>query len=585
MPNLSILLTFAWWITCCSSSEPRLRLAAYVNPILPGWHSDPSCVHVKESFFCVTSTFMTFPGLPVYTSRDLVTWNLASHVWNRESQLPGLSWRTPGQTNGMYAATIRHHEGVYYVVCAYLGLSDKPMGVLFNTTNPLRSSQWSDPIILDLSEIDPDLFWDDDGKTYLTTAGITLQEINLETGQLGEASNIWNGTSNEWPEGPHIYKKDGWYYLVIAEGGTSQKHAVSISRSKEIKGPYMAYERNPILTNRDTTEYFQSVGHADLFQDSNGNWWGLCLAIRSGPSYEYMPMGREAVLFKVTWNTEEWPKLEPIRGRMPPAPLPRLGSPASNKGPNVSGNDRFDFTKVTKIPSSFVHHRVPPQNAFLLSNRGLKVRPSRANLTGDSLSTEAELTGQNGLSLVGRRQSHTLFNFSIDIDFWPRLIGQESGLTVFRTQLEHIDLSLVRVPTTRAINSFSNVVFRLSGVSPSRNITTHLTPVPKGWEKTTIRLEVSSPDDSKYVFTARSMAALGPRVVIGTVTTSAVSGRGGSGFFVGSILGAFSSCNGAGFGKECPQGGDLLIKTWVYTGVGQKISSVEIIPMSGPTSY
>ncbi|PCD29642.1 hypothetical protein AU210_012174 [Fusarium oxysporum f. sp. radicis-cucumerinum] len=238
-----------------------------------------------------------------------------------------------------------------------------------------------------------------------------------------------------------------------------------------------------------------------------------------------------------------------------------------------------------EIPSSFVHYRVPPQNAFLLSNRGLKVRPSRANLTGDSLSTEAELTGQNGLSLVGRRQSHTLFNFSIGIDFWPRLIGQESGLTVFRTQLEHIDLSLVRVPTTRTINSFSNVVFRLSGVSPSRNITTHLTPVPKGWEKTTIRLEVSSPDDSKYVFTARSMAALGPRVVIGTVTTSAVSGRGGSGFFVGSILGAFSSCNGAGFGKECPQGGDLLIKTWVYTGVGQKISSVEIIPMSGPTSY
>ncbi|KAG7432297.1 Non-reducing end alpha-L-arabinofuranosidase BoGH43A [Fusarium oxysporum f. sp. raphani] len=377
---------------------------------------------------------MAFPGLPVYTSRDLVTWNLASHVWDRESQLPGLSWRTPGQTNGMYAATIRHHEGVYYVVCAYLGLSDKPMGVLFNTTNPVRSSQWSDPIILDLSEIDPDLFWDDGGKTYLTTAGITLQEINLETGQLGEASNIWNGTSNEWPDGSHIYKKDAWYFLLIAEGGTSQKHAVSITDSKEIKGPYMAYERNPILTNRDTSEYFQSVGHADLFQDSNGHWWGLCLAIRTGPSYQYMPMRREAVLFNVTWNREEWPKLEP----------------------RTESQQKYYDTSYT--------------------------------------STEG--------------------------------LGEDHNQTGSRIA-----------------------------------------------------------DDSKYFFTAMSMAALGPRVVIGTVTTSAVSGRGGSGFFVGSILGTFSTCNVAGFGKECPQGGDLLIKTWVYTGVAQKISSVEIIPMSGPTSY
>ncbi|EXL90059.1 Non-reducing end alpha-L-arabinofuranosidase BoGH43A [Fusarium oxysporum f. sp. cubense] len=524
---------------------------------------------------------MAFPGLPVYTSRDLVTWNLVSHVWNRHSQLPGFSWKTPGQANGMYAATIRYHKGIYYVICAYLGLSDKPMGVLFKTTDPLDSSQWSNPTILDISEIDPDLFWDDDGKAYLATAGITLQEINVKTGQLGKPSKIWNGTSNEWPEGPHIYKKDGWYYLLIAEGGTSQKHAVSMSRSKAIIGPYKAYEHNPILTNRDTDEYFQSVGHADIFQDSNGHWWGMCLATRSGPSYQHMPMGREAVLFNVTWNEGQWPRLEPVRGRMPRVPLPGLGSPASGKGPLASGNDRFDFTKLTRMPSSFIHHRVPPPNVFSLSNRGLKIRPSRTNLTGDSASKEVVLTGQNGLSLVGRRQSHTLFDFSIDIDFRPRMIGQEAGLTVFRTQLEHIDLGIVRVPIKGSHGSGSQLVFRLRGESPSTTIKTHVTSVPKGWEKAKIRLEVTSSDGYEYIFAVRSVGAPGFRRVIGTVSTTAVSGRGSNGFFIGSMVGAYATCNGAGSGKECPKGGGVSVGKWVYKGVGQRISTDEIIPKSG----
>jgi beta-xylosidase len=291
--------------------------STYFNPTLPGWHSDPSCIRVNETFFCATSTFIAFPGLPIYASKDLTNWKLVSHVWSRESQLPGLSWNTSEQQQGMYAPTLRYHNGVFHVICEYLGVPGGIVGVVFKTTNPFEDAAWSDPVRFSTGKIDPDLFWDDDGKVYVATQGILLQEIDLQTGNLTQPPvSIWNGTGGVWPEGPHIHKRDGYYYLMIAEGGTAEDHSITIARAKNIYGPYEAYENNPILTNRGTDSYFQTVGHGDLFQDLAGNWWGMCLATRSGPEFEIYPMGREAVLFPATWKEGEWPVLQNLSGQM-----------------------------------------------------------------------------------------------------------------------------------------------------------------------------------------------------------------------------------------------------------------------------
>ena len=284
----ALLLTSLWTI-----STEALNSTFY-NPILPGWNSDPTCTQVNGTFFCATSTFNAFPGLPIYASNDLINWKLVSHAWNREEQLPGIGERTLDQQAGMYAPTLRYHDGEFFIICTYLyNRVNGSVGTLFRTSDPFDNSAWSQPILFNAPSIDPDLFWDDDGKLYMAYAGIGLAKLNAETGGLSEGVRIWNGTGGVYPEGPHIYKKNDWYYLLIAEGGTELNHMVTIARSRNITGPYEGYENNPILSNANTTEHFQTVGHADLFQDQIGKWWGSGLATRSGPEWEIYPMGRE----------------------------------------------------------------------------------------------------------------------------------------------------------------------------------------------------------------------------------------------------------------------------------------------------
>lgn len=170
-------------------------------------------------------------------------------------------------------------------------------------------------------------------ETYRSSPGIWLNTIDLDTGELGGSFlDIWNGTGGEAPEGPHIYYKDGYYYLMIAEGGTGLNHMETIARSKTISGPYEPNPANPILTNANTSAYFQTVGHADLFQDASGNWWGAALSTRSGPEYVTYPMGRETVLSAVTWKEGEWPVWTNVSGTesgwdMPPVDkhIPGIG--------------------------------------------------------------------------------------------------------------------------------------------------------------------------------------------------------------------------------------------------------------------
>ncbi|KAF5679769.1 xylosidase arabinosidase [Fusarium heterosporum] len=543
------------------------EVPTFTNPVLPGWHSDPSCIQKDGLFLCVTSTFISFPGLPVYASKDLVNWRLISHVWNREKQLPGISWKTAGQQQGMYAATIRFHKGIYYVICEYLGVGDI-IGVIFTTTDPFDQDSWSDPVTFKPTHIDPDLFWDDDGKVYCATHGVTLQELDLKTGKLGPEMNIWNGTGGVWPEGPHIYKRDGYYYLMIAEGGTAEDHTITIARARKITGPYEGYEKNPILTNRGTSEYFQTVGHGDLFQDTKGNWWGLALATRIGKS-GVAPMGREAVLFNATWNKGEWPVLQPVRGRMPGNLLPKPTRKVPGTGPFNSDPDDYNFKKTKEIPPHFVHHRVPRDGTFSLSAKGLHIVPSRNNVTGSLLEgDEIELSGQRGLAFIGRRQTDTLFKFNIDVTFSPKKDHQETGITIFRTQFDHIDLGVVRLPPKEGSNKKSKLAFRFRAMGPESVPEPKVVPVPDGWEKGGIRLYIEAANATHYHFKASSDRG-GTKLNIATASASLVSG--GMGSFVGSLLGAYATCNGEGSGLDCPKGGDAYVSRWNYKPIAQEM--------------
>ncbi|KAK2784289.1 hypothetical protein FQN52_009094 [Onygenales sp. PD_12] len=311
-----------------------------VNPIIPGFSPDPSIVLVDGTFYLVTSTFHLFPGLPIYVSKDLVSWTHIGNAINRPSQLslknsstklfpPDSRGDVMLSTGGLYAPTIRHHLGTFYIVCTNVihtgpGSKDRTENFIISTTD-IHASNWSDPIPFDFRGIDPSIFFDaaddddDAGRAYIQASAspgpmttITQFEINPATGEkLSPEKTLWTGTGGIYPEGPHLYKKDGWYYLVISEGGTFEGHMVTVARSRELWGPYESYERNPILPARGADEYVQGTGHCDIFQDLGGRWWCVCLGTRRREG-KYV-LGRETFLTTAEWKEGEWPVLDQVR--------------------------------------------------------------------------------------------------------------------------------------------------------------------------------------------------------------------------------------------------------------------------------
>ncbi|KAE9573860.1 hypothetical protein CGMCC3_g10227 [Colletotrichum fructicola] len=324
-------LVATWCIFLIPSGTALASNSTFYNPAIPGFHPDPSCTFVPEwdnTFFCASSSFNAFPGIPLHASKDLQNWKLIGHALNREYQLPRLV-ETNRSTSGIWAPTLRFHDETFWLVTTLVD-DDRSAddasrwdNIIFKSINPYEDSSWSNATHFEFVGYDTEPFWDKDGKTYINGAhawkiGPWLQqaEANLDTGEVGEWRTIWNGTGGMAPEGPHIYLKDGLYYLLAAEGGTGVGHMVTIARSENAGGPYESNPANPILTNANTTSYFQTVGHADLFQDDSGNWWGVALSTRSGPEWVYFPMGRETVLTAVTWRDGEWPQMSPIQGKM-----------------------------------------------------------------------------------------------------------------------------------------------------------------------------------------------------------------------------------------------------------------------------
>lgn len=288
-------------------------------PILPGFHPDPSICRAGDDYYLINSSFEYFPGVPIFTSRDLRSWTQIGNVLDRESQLnvrPGLS----GAGKGIYAPTIRFHDGRFWMTTT--NITDVVKGhLIVHAEDP--AGPWSDPVYTSGAiGWDPDLSWDEEGHCHLAWAdprgGIAHATVDPLTGQmLSDTELIWRGTGLSSPEGPHLFRRNGWWYLLVAEGGTGPGHAVTIGRSRSVTGPYEAHPEGPILTHRSTSHPVQNTGHADLVELSDGSWAIVYLGVQPrGEFPRFHVNGRETFLAGVEW-TGEWPVVIPERYQEP----------------------------------------------------------------------------------------------------------------------------------------------------------------------------------------------------------------------------------------------------------------------------
>ncbi|KAJ5864106.1 Concanavalin A-like lectin/glucanase subgroup [Penicillium soppii] len=301
---------------------------SYNNPIISGFNPDPSIIRVDKDFFLVTSTFEYFPGVPIYHSQDLIKWTLIGHALTRPSQL---QIHTPEPGGGVWATTIRHHEGVYYIIAASFQryrpqVDDRvwPQGFYVKTTNIWDEKTWSDPVYFDQVGFDQDLFWDDDGKVYLSSTyrkieptpnaklkdfAIHICTVDLNTGHSTSEPKLIRESSSGVAEGSHIYKRGRYWYLFTAEGGTESGHCEWVSRSEVgPMGPWEVGPNNPLWRNGVEDEV-QNTGHADLVEDINGQWWAVVLGVRpvrQENGWEESVLGRETFLVPLEW-VDEWP--------------------------------------------------------------------------------------------------------------------------------------------------------------------------------------------------------------------------------------------------------------------------------------
>jgi xylan 1,4-beta-xylosidase len=425
----------------CSGTKQN---GMFENPIIPGFNPDPSICRVGEDYYLVANSSEYYPGIPVYHSRDLVNWKIIGHALHRTSQL---DLDSVDSSRGIFAPTIRYHNGTFYVLSTLTGaMPGKPSGNFIVTAqNP--AGPWSEIFWLkDAQGIDPSLFFDDDGKVYYhgnyspaekawpNHRNIWIQELDLSLMEFtGERYDIIDGsdyyrkgtidggieTGVDFFEAPHIYKKDGFYYLVTGHGGTFQNHAVSIWKAENIYGPYESNPGNPILTHRDlpATNYITSVGHADLVETQNGEWWMVYLGRRPYGG-EYHILGREIFLSPMDWSST-WPVVNPSgetgRGERfhhrPDLPVHKQVS---------AGRDNFDSCKPDL---RWYFLRTPRSDWWSLTEREGFLR---MYLRPENISEPVNP------SFIGRRQEHINCSVEIRMEFDPVNDGEEAGLVVER---------------------------------------------------------------------------------------------------------------------------------------------------------
>ena len=438
---LSPLISFFLLLSVSLGRADAQTIKQYTNPILVGFYPDPSICKVDNNYYLVNSTFAYFPGITVFKSKDLVHWDHIGDVLSRPEQL---DLDSAGVSRGIFAPAIRYYEGLFYITCT---LVDKGGNFVVTAKNP--AGPWSNPVWLpQIDGIDPSLFFDDNAKAYLIYNSVAPDNKPLYDGHrtirihefdyknlevIGEEKILINGGTDiskkpVWIEGPHIFKKDGFYYLIAAEGGTAYNHSEVVFRSKDVYGPYISYKGNPILTQRtlDPNRKFPitSTGHADFVETQNGSWWAVFLGCRPYEDDIYNT-GRETFLAPVKWENG-WPVITTGNEEVKyfyPYPLPEV---SFKSGTPYSGNftmvDNFNKKVLNK---DWVFLKTPSEKWYNLSEQKgyltMKLRPETCS-------------GKMNPSFLGHRQQHLNGSASVAMNFFAKAGNEKAGILIFQNE-------------------------------------------------------------------------------------------------------------------------------------------------------
>jgi len=435
--------------TCCLCLFNTATFAQdnqkFQNPILAGFYPDPAICRVGEDYYLILSSFAYYPGVPIFHSKDLVNWNQIGNILDRPEQLNLDGHRV---TRGIFAPTLSYHDGICYMVTT---LIDRGGNFVVTATNP--AGPWSNPVWLrDVHGIDPSLFFDDDGKAYIIYNGdapdnkpqydghrtIRMQEFDYKNLRTTSSPTILvNGGVDlskkpVWIEGPHLYKKDGYYYLMAAEGGTSVNHSEVILRSQKVDGEYIPYPGNPILTQRhlpaNRKNPVSATGHADLVQTQNGEWWAVFLATRPYDLEDHYNIGRETFLAPVAWK-DDWPIINPgfeeVQYSYKRSNLPAGAAPKLPLNGNFTYKEEFNDGK---LPLYWLMLRTPRTEWYSLSKPAgsltLDVRPET-------------ISGAENPSFIARRQQHIYGSASTKMDFKPASSNEFAGIVALQNETHY----------------------------------------------------------------------------------------------------------------------------------------------------
>lgn len=431
------------------------------NPILSGYAPDPTVARVGDDYYLVPSTFTHFPGLPIYHSKDLVNW---THIANAIDRPDQFDYSDLEVSRGIFAPDLSYHEGTYYLTSTCVDCKGNFVMTAKNITGP-----WSDPHWLGFEGIDPSIHWDDSGKAYILNNGapneeprydghraIWIQEFDYKNlTMIGERKQLINGgvdisTKPVWIEGPHIIKRNNFYYITAAEGGTSVHHSQTVFRSDNVLGPYKPADHNPILTQRDLDADRENpiiaAGHAKFVQLPNGDWWATFLAIRPYDK-EMFNIGRETFLLPVRWEND-WPYILPRGERIPFAmKKPALPEQPAATPPNSGDFGYTDNFDGDKLGLSWMGIRDPQESFYEVEGGAL------------NLACHVGLGDLDAVpSFVGRRQQHHIAEISTTVSFAPEAEGDAAGLAAVQND-EH----LIFIAVTRHEGTDQVALYRRQG--------------------------------------------------------------------------------------------------------------------------
>ena len=437
----------------------------YKNPVHRGFFPDPSIVRVGEDYYKVNSTFQYFPAIPISHSKDLVHWEIIGHAITNSNYLD-LSETL--DSRGIWAPDISYYNGKFYIFATFRHngqeKSEAPLRSQIIMTSDNPEGPYSKPVIIPVDNIDPSHFVDEDGKHYMIIApGLTVVPLNDDcTAISGEIKQVWSGTGERCSEGPHIFKKDGYYYALVAEGGTGYGHGINIARSKNLYGHYEECPYNPILGQTDHNAPIQRSGHGDIVETQNGEWWCIYLCGRPNGG-NYTTVGRETALDPVNWTKDGWfvinDRKPSIEQRIPNLPIKKY-----------SKNTHYDFSKG-EISLDWEWVRNPDYNNWCFENNCLKIKPQMGYMY--------QIKAKN---ILLRREQELSYIAETKLTFKAEKVGQQAGITCYYSTVSYIRFGLCSEGLELVINrnKGEEIISVISGI---KSKTVYLKVEVKGLER------------------------------------------------------------------------------------------------------